>query len=292
MNFDPQQIVIGLANGSVYAVLALSLVLIYRSNGVINFAQGEMATFAAYIAWTFLTLVHAPFFLAVLIALAAAFALGSATEFVLIRRVRHSEFTQIIATVGLFIFLNSLDLGVWGGIAKSIASPFGNGVFQIGSLRVGAQYLGILVVALVLAALVFAFFRWTKVGQALEAATLNPTASRLVGINVGRMMVLGWGISALVGGAAGIMTANLLVLEPNMMASTIIFGFAAISLGGISSPFGAIVGGLSIGVLQALLGTYVPGGTALRTPLAFVVLLVILLVRPNGLFGRARVVRA
>ncbi len=201
MNFDPQQIVIGLANGSVYAVLALSLVLIYRSNGVINFAQGEMATFSAYIAWTFLTVAHVPFFLSVPLALVAAFALGSVTEFVLIRRVRHSEFTQIIATVGLFIFLNSLDLGVWGGIAKSIESPFGNGVLQLGTLRVGAQYLGIFVVALVLAGLVFAFFRWTKLGQGLEAATLNPTASRLVGINVGRMLVLGWGIYARVGGA-------------------------------------------------------------------------------------------
>ncbi len=292
MNFDPQQIVIGLADGSVYAMLALSLVLIYRSNGAINFAQGEMATFSAYIAWTFFAVAGISFVPSILLSLVAAFAFGALVEFVLVRRVRHSEFTQIIATLGLFIFLNSLDLSIWGGIPKSFQSPFGNGVLQIFGLRISAQYVGIFAVAIVLSAAVFIFFRWTKLGRALEASTLNPTAARLVGINVPTMLLVGWGISALVGGAAGIMTANLLVLDPNMMSTTIIFGFAAISLGGVSSPFGAIVGGLIVGVLQALLGTYVPGGTALRTPLAFVVLLVILMVRPNGLFGRRSVTRA
>lgn len=293
MHFDPQQIIIGMAMGSVYASLGLALVLIFRSTGVVNFAQGEMATFFAYISWTLIVAAGIPYWVGIGIAIALSFLLGLGAESAVIRRLaQHSELAVVIGTLGLFLFFNGLDLSIWQGVPKDFPAPFGRGVLRLGTLFVSVQHVGVLGVSLVFMLIIYIFFRFTKIGLALEASTLNPTAARLMGIDVDRMLMLGWGLASVLGSVAGILTADLLLLEPNMMAGTILFSFAAIALGGVTSAVGAVVGGILVGVLQSAVGTAILGGTSLRTPLAFLVIVLVLAFRPNGLFGRVTVTRA
>lgn len=293
MLFDPQQIIIGIATGSVYAALGLALVLIFRSTGIVNFAQGEMATFCAYIAWTLVVAAGVSYWVGIGITILVAFLLGVGTERGIIRHLeKHSELALVIGTLGLYMFFNSLDLSLWLGMPKRFPPPFGKDVLRMGTLFVSAQYVGVLGVSLAFMLLTYAFFRFTKLGLALEASTLNPTAARLMGINVERMLMLGWGMASVLGSVAGILTADLLLLEPNMMAGTMLFAFAAIALGGITSPVGAVVGGIAVGIIQSAIGTAILGGTSLGTPLAFFAILLVLAFRPNGLFGRVTVIRA
>jgi len=293
LQFDPQQIVIGMASGSVYAALGLALVLIFRSTGIINFAQGEMATFFAYITWTLIVAAGVPYWVGIGTTILLALLLGMGMERAIIRRLgRHSELAVVIGTLGLFVFFNGLDLSIWQGVPKPFPAPFGRDVLRLGNLFVSVQYVGVLGVCLVFMLMTYAFFRFTRIGLALEASTLNPTAARLMGINVDCMLMLGWGLASVLGSVAGILTADLLLLEPNMMAGTMLFSFAAISLGGVTSPVGAVVGGMIVGVVQSAVGTAILGGTSLRTPLAFLVIVLVLVFRPNGLFGRVSVTRA
>lgn len=287
-----EQLVIGLANGGVYASLGLALVIVYRTTGVINFAQGELATFTSYVTWTLLVTLSLPFSIAIIGGLATAFVVGVVLQVALIRRTRQNDLAQVIVTLGLFMVFNNLDLSIWGGIQKSFPPLFGEGSVHVFGVNVGVAYIAVFTVTLLCAVLTLLFFRYTRLGIAMDACTLNEEAARLVGINVERMRAMGWGLAGLLGGVAAIMTANLLLLDPNMMTVSILFSFAAIALGGVSSPVGALIGGLFIGVLQTFIGTYVPGAGTLRTPLALVILVLVLVARPNGLFGRAKAVRA
>ncbi len=292
MHFDVQQIINGIAVGSIYGAVALALVLIFRSTGIINFAQGEMATFCTYIGWTFIVADRMPYWIGFTVALAFAFLLGVGIERVVIRPVeRAPELAVVIVTLGLFTIFNSLSLGVWQSLPKPFPTPFKGGAIHVGNLFISRPHLGVLISSLVVMALIFAFFRFTKVGLAMRASTLNPTAARLMGVNVDRMLMLGWGLAAAVGGAAGIFTANLILLDPNMMGGVLIYAFAAAVLGGLTSPVGAVVGGLLVGVLESLAGTSSFIGSDLKTPVAFVVIVLVLLIRPAGLFGRTRVSR-
>jgi branched-chain amino acid transport system permease protein len=281
-----QQVVSGLAAGSIYASLALALVLIYRSTDVINFAQGEMATFTTYIAWS---LMHhgLSFWPAFVLTLLLAFGAGVAVERVVIRPVENRpEIVIVIVTIGLLIAINALTGWIWGADVKALDSPFPNSTWDVGGVSISIQDVGTMGVCLLTVLALWAFFRFTSLGLAMRAVAINPGASRLLGVRIGWMLALGWGFAAVLGAVAGIMAAPTVFLDPNMMLVILIYAFAAAVLGGIDSPVGAVVGGLTLGVLINLLGTYVNFvGSELRLPTALAVLLVVLIIRPQGLFG-------
>jgi branched-chain amino acid transport system permease protein len=286
-----QQVVSGLAQGSIYASLALALVLIYRATDVLNFAQGEMATFTTYVAWALMDNGLA-FWPAFAVTLGVAFVGGAAVERVLIRPVEHRpEIVIVIVTIGLLIALNGLTGWIWGPEVKAFDSPFPLRTVEIAGVTISLQDLGVLAVCLVTVALLWAFFRFTTLGLVMRAVASSQESSRLMGVRVGWMLALGWGLAAVLGAVAGMMAAPSLTLDPNLMLVVLIYSFAAAVLGGIDSPVGAVVGGLVLGVVINVLGTYIGFiGGELRLPAALAVLLIVLLVRPQGLLGH-RVVR-
>jgi branched-chain amino acid transport system permease protein len=285
-----QQITSGLSQGAIFASLALALVLIYRATDILNFAQGEMATFTTYIAWSLMN--HMPYWPAFVLTLVIAFFFGAAVERTIIRPVEHRpEIVIVIVTIGLLIALNGLTGWLWGAEVKAFDSPFSLRPIDIGGVTVTVQDIGVFGVCLVAVVLLWAFFRFTTLGLTMRAVANSQDASRLMGVRVGWMLALGWGLAAVLGAVAGMMAAPTLFLDPNLMLVVLIYSFAAAVLGGIDSPVGAVVGGLLLGVIINLLGTYVGFiGGELRLPSALAVLLIVLLVRPQGLFGH-KVVR-
>jgi branched-chain amino acid transport system permease protein len=287
-----QQIAAGVREGAIYAGLALALVIIYRSTRVINFAQGEMATFTTFIAWSLMN--HGlSFWTAFPLVLAIAFTGGVAIERVLIRPVENaSVITIVIVTLGLALLLNGLMSLIWGGGNRQFRGPFSTRTIDVGGVPISVQDIGIVAVSLVLVAVLALFFRYTKLGLALRAAAVNPDSSRLVGVRVGWMLAFGWGLAAVLGAVAGMMVAPVVFLDPNMMQTILLYAFAAAVLGGLDSPVGAVVGGLLLGVTITLLGRYVGFvGSTLKLPAALLLILLLLLVRPGGLFGRVAVRR-
>ena len=287
-----QQVVSGLATGAIFASLALALVLIYRSTHIVNFAQGEMAMFTTYIAWQLIDsgLSYWPAFALTLL---IAFGGGVGIERVLIRPVEQkSVLTIVIVTVGLLIALNGLAPWIWGAEVKAFESPFPNETIDVGGVAISTRDIGTFCVCIGTVALLWAFFNLTPLGLAMRAVAINRTASELMGVRTGWMLALGWGLAAVVGAVAGMMAAPTVFLDPNMMLTILIYAFAAAVLGGIDSPIGAVVGGLSLGVILNLLGAYVDFiGSELRLPSALFVLLVVLVIRPTGLFGHVLVRR-
>jgi branched-chain amino acid transport system permease protein len=289
-----QQVVAGLASGSIYALLALGIVIIYRSTGVVNFAQGEMATFTTFIAWTLVD--HGVgYWGAFALTLLIAFVGGIALERIVVRPVEGKPVINgVILTIGLFILFGGLSNWIWKAEVRSFppSRPFPTSAWDLGGVAVSKQDAGILAVTLVLMALLSCLFRYTKLGLALRASALNPVASRLVGIRVGWMLGLGWGLAAAIGAVAGLFTAAANPpLDPNMMRPVLIYAFAAAVVGGLESPIGAVVGGLALGVGLNLIGTYVDFwgidlGGQMRLVAGLAIILVVLLFRPQGLFGR------
>jgi branched-chain amino acid transport system permease protein len=282
-----QQVTSGLAAGAIYASLALALVLIYQTTNVVNFAQGEMATFTTYIAWT---LMHhgVAYWPAFVLTLLIAFGGGVTVERVLIRPVEHRpEIVIVILTIGLFIAINGLVGWIFGPEVKAFDSPFPNRSIIVGGVSISVQDIGTFCICLGTVVALWLFFRFTTLGLAMRAVAFNPAASRLMGVRVGWMLALGWGFAAVLGAIAGMMAAPTVFLDPDMMLVILIYAFAAAVLGGIDSPVGAVVGGLVIGVVINLLGAYVNFvGQELRLPTALAVLLLVLVIRPSGLFGR------
>jgi branched-chain amino acid transport system permease protein len=290
-----QQTVSGLANGGIYASLAVALVLIYRATEVINFAQGALATFTTYIAWQLgdWGLSYWPAFVATL---GLAFVGGMLVELVVIRPVerRGAVLTIVIASIGLLIAVEGSVGWIWGSQVKFMPSAFPAHVYRVGGVAFSLQDLGTIFVSIAAVIVLALFFRFTKLGLAMRASAVRPEAARLVGVRVSWMLSLGWGLAATLGAVSGMMAAASpsVLLQPSMMDGVLIYAFAAAVLGGLESPAGAVVGGLAIGVLLNLLGTYVGWVTpALLLPVAFVVMLVVLLVKPSGLFGGTRVRR-
>jgi branched-chain amino acid transport system permease protein len=287
-----QQLAAGIREGAIYAGLALAVVLIYRSARVINFAQGEMATFTTFVCWSLMNR-GLSFWAAFPIVLAIAFVGGVAVERVLIRPVENAPvLTVVIVTLGLALLLNGLMSVIWGGGSRQFRGPFSTRTIDVGGVPISVQDIGIVAVSFALVGLLWLLFQYTKVGLALRAAAVNPDSSRLVGIRVGWMLALGWGIAAVLGAVAGMMIAPVVFLDPNMMQTILLYAFAAAVLGGLDSPLGAVVGGILLGVTITLLGRYVGFiGSTLKLPAALLLILVLLLVRPGGLFGKVSVRR-
>jgi branched-chain amino acid transport system permease protein len=287
-----QQVISGLATGCIYGSVALALVMIYQATDVVNFAQGEMAMFSTYLAWTMVN-AGLPYWIAFVATLALSFVGGLLIERVVIRPVENAPLLSIvIVTVGLLAILNSVAGWIWSYVQKPFPSPFPREPIRIGNLVVGAHEVGETVVTLIVLLFLFLFFRFTPLGLAMRAAAQNPESSRLSGIPVGWMLALGWGLAAAFGAVAGMMVAPIVFLDPNMMGGIQIYAFAAATLGGFTSPGGAVLGGFLVGVIENLVGTYVKFiGTELRLSVALALIIGVLLIKPTGLFGRAAVRR-
>jgi branched-chain amino acid transport system permease protein len=283
-----QQIFSGLATGAIYASVALALVMIYRATDLVNFAQGEMAMFSTYIAWT---LVNAglPFWAAFLITLVVSFVGGVVIERVLIRPVESAPvLAAVIVTIALLLIFNSTAGWLYSYTVQDFPSPFPDR--PVFGALITTRDLGVIGVTLAMLAMLFLFFRFTSTGLAMRAAAQNPESARLCGIPVGCMLAIGWGLAAAIGATAGIMVAPVLFLDPNMMGGVLIYAFAGALLGGIGSPVGAVVGGLIVGVTENLVGTYLIA-SQLKLTVAFALIILVLVFKPNGLFGTAIVRR-
>lgn len=291
-----QRLIDGTSNGFLYGAVALALVLIYRSTGLMNFAQGEMAMFTTLVVWK-LADERVGFGLALTIAIPIgivfAFLLGAALERAVIRPFSGSSpLNLLIVTLGLFLAINALAGYIFTTDTERLDSPFPSGGLSFGGVTITYLKLGTIVVLLIVALLIRQLFMGTKLGLGLRAAAMNPSSSRLAGIDVGRMMMIGWGLASVIGAIAAILVAPVVYVSTNMMAALLLYGFAAAVVGGFDSPFGALVGGVLVGLIQSLASGYLPFiGTQLQLATAFAVILLVLLIRPQGLFGRLPVER-
>jgi branched-chain amino acid transport system permease protein len=288
-----QQVLSGIASGGIYASLALALVLIYNAMGLVNFAQGEMAMFATFLAFTLISR-GVSYWIALPVTIALAFAGGVVIQRVVIRPVERAPvLTLVIVTLGLATLVNGLAGFLFGYLPRSFPSPFSVETVNILGAAASYQDLGVIGVSAVVLVLVYLLLQRTTLGLAMRAAAHHPEASRLLGVRVSWMLALGWGLASAVGAVSGIMVAPILLLEPNMMQTVIIYAFAAAVLGGIESPLGAVVGGLIVGVTVNLAGAYLPGvGGDLQLAVAFAIIIAVLVIKPNGLLGRRAVRRA
>lgn len=282
------QILSGLATGGIYASVALALVMIYQATHLVNFAQGELAMFATYIAWSLMQ-AGVPYWGAFFLTVGIAFVLGVLIERVLVQPVENAPILSVVIVfIALLVILNSLAGWIFTYTIKPFPSPF-SGTPPFGASYFSAHELGSVAVTLIVLALIFVFFRYTPLGLAMRAAAQNPESSRLVGIRVGWMLALGWGLAASIGAIAGIMVAPTVFLEPNMMSGILLYAFAAALLGGIDSPGGAVLGGFIVGVLENVVGSII--GTELKLTVALVLIVGVLVIRPSGLFGKVHVTR-
>jgi branched-chain amino acid transport system permease protein len=278
----------GLATGGIYASVALALVMIYQATHLVNFAQGEMAMFATYLAWSLMQ-AGVPYWGAFFITVAVAFVGGIVIERVVVQPVENGPILSlVIVFIGLLVIFNSVAGWIFSYTIKPFPSPFpAQPMFEHQFLT--SHELGSTGVTLVVLLLVFVFFRFTPLGLAMRAAAQNPVSSRLVGVRVGWMLALGWGLASAIGAVAGIMVAPIVFLEPNMMGGILLYAFAGALLGGIDSPGGAVLGGFIVGVLENVVGVYL--GTELKLTVALVIIIGVLVVRPSGLFGKVHVAR-
>ena len=278
-----QQITSGLAAGAIYASLALALVLIYQTTNVVNFAQGEMATFTTYVAWTIMH--HGlPYWPAFVLTLLVAFGGGVGVERVLIRPLEHRpEIVIVILTIGMLIAINGLTGWIWGPEVKSFDSPFPNRSAIVGGVSISIQDIGTFCVCLGTVAVLWIFFRFTTLGLAMRAVAFNPGASRLMGVRVGRVYATTWGVAAVLGAVAGMLIAPTTALYPSFMGDVAIKAFASAILGGLGNLPGAVIGGLLLGVLENLIAGYI--STELKAVFAFSLILVVLVLRPEGIMG-------
>ena len=283
------QVLSGLATGGINASVALALVMIYQATHHVNFAQGELAMFSTYLAWTLIE-GGLPYWLAFVATLGLSFVTGVLIERIVIRPIENAPVLAIITVfVGLLVILNSIAGWIFGYTIKSFPSPFPSNAWYA-SRYMSAHEVGMITVTLAMLGLIFLFFRFTPLGLAMRAAAQNPVSSRLVGIRVGWMLALGWGLAGSIGAVAGMMAAPIVYLDPNMMSGVLLYGFAAALLGGINNPWGAAMGGFIVGVLENIAGAYVVG-TEIKLTVALVIIVGVLVVRPSGLFGRTLVTR-
>lgn len=289
MNEFLHQLLAGLATGGIYASVALALVMIYQATHHINFAQGEMAMFSTFVAWALID-AGLPYWGAFALTVLLSFGVAAAVEFIVIRPMhRAPELSVVVVFIGLLVIFHSLAGWLFGYTIKPFPSPFPRDAWYSSTLM-SAHEVGAIVVALLMVALLFGLFRFTRVGLALRAAAQNPVSSRLVGISVGRMLMLGWGLAGAIGAVAGMMVAPVVFLDPNMMTGVLLYAFAGALIGGIDNPVGAVLGGFIVGVLENLIGTYVVG-TELKLSVALALIIGVLIVRPQGLLGRRLVTR-
>ena len=298
MHLFISQLTNGIGNGVVYASVALALVLIYRTTGLLNFAQGEMALFATYISWK---LSHSlPVAAAIAVSMAIAFVAGAVIERVLIRPVEQgrSPLNVVIVTLGMFLAINSLAQLVFGTNPQTMPKPWptdssGNDQkISIAGQSISWAVIALAIVLVVECLLLYVLLQRSRLGLKLRAVASNPESSRLLGINAGVMLMLGWALASAIGALAGsLVAARSTGFDASLMATVLVYAFSAAALGGFDSPLGAVIAGLVVGIADALTTQYVDAlnGIELVVPLGLIV--IVLLVKPTGLFGRATVER-
>lgn len=288
-----QFLFIGLGNGAVYAMIGMGLVVIYRATGLLNFAQGEMAMFTTFIVWN-LTDLGLPLLPAIIGGMIAGFVIGAVVHQLVVRPVgdpHEKPLAVVIVTIGLFLAFNALAQLIWGTEQESLGRLFGNGEVDILGAPVDWQKLGAIGVLALEALAFWLLFTRTKLGLSMRAVASNPESSALVGVPVTRVLMIGWGLAAAIGAIAGSFMAPNSAVDSNLMILPLIFGFAAITLGGFDSFVGAVVGGLIIGVLTDVVPQYVDAFERMPLAPAFIVILLVLLFKPEGLFGTQKVSR-
>jgi len=280
------QVLAGVATGGIYACMGLAVVMIYQAIDHLNFAQGEMAMFSTFVAWQLMQW-GAPYWVAFLATIALSFAFGVAIDRIVFRPIHNAPvLSHVVVFIAMLAILNSGAGFIWDYQIKAFPSPFGSGGL-FGQNLLSRHDAGMIAITLMLLVLLYAFFRHTRIGLAMRAAAASPDSARLAGIRVGWMVALGWGMAAAIGAIAGMMIAPVVFLEPNMMLGILLYGFAGAILGGLGSPAGAVIGGLIVGVVENLAGTFIPViGGELKFSIALVVIVAVLVMKPQGLFGR------
>jgi branched-chain amino acid transport system permease protein len=287
-----QLVIDGLSAGSIYAALALAIVLVNQATGLINFAQGGMAVLSAYIAWQ-LTQLGIPLLLAILISIVVSFVFGALIERFLIRKFEGGDpDTAVVVTIGLLTLITGICAWIWSYNNKLFPSLFPLETVTIAGAVISVRSIGTTLVIVAIMILLQLLFVGTKLGLALRAVAINPQSAAFSGIPVGRLLMVGWGLAAVLGAVAGALVAPSLTLTPGMMDSALVYALAAVILGGLSSPIGVVVAAWMIGVLENLAAVYIPFiGYDLKIAVPFILVFIVLFVRPQGLFGRKSVVR-
>lgn len=284
-----RQILSGLATGAIYALMALAVVMIYQAIDHLNFAQGEMAMFSTYIAWQMMEW-GVPFWAALPITIIFSFIGGYAIEKVVFAPLKTAPLlSHVVVFIALYAIINAFAGFIWDWNIKEFPSPFGKGQF-LGSSFISFHQAGMIAVSMLILGLLFVFFKFTRMGLAMRAAASNPDSASLVGIKVSFTTALGWAMAAAIGAVAGVLIAPVVFLEPNMMISILLYGFAGAVLGGLSSPLGAVIGGFLVGILENLAGL-LPHIGELKLPIALVLIITVLVFKPAGLMGRKTVSR-
>lgn len=287
-----QLVVDGLSTGSIYAALALAIVLVNQATGLINFAQGGMAVLSAYLAWVGLQW-GLPLVLAILFSILVSFVLGAVIERFLMRRFERGDpDTAVVVTIGLLTLITGVCAWLWSYNNRLFPSLFPLETVDFFGAVLSVRSLGTIIVIVVIMALLQVMFIGTKLGLALRAVAINPESSAYSGLPVGRLLMVGWGLAAVLGAVAGALVAPTLSLTPGMMDSPLVYALAAVILGGLSSPIGVVIAAWLIGVLENLAAVYIPViGHDLKIAVPFLLIFVVLIIRPQGLFGRKEVVR-
>jgi branched-chain amino acid transport system permease protein len=294
-----QQIVTGVFTGSLYGLMALTFVLIWRSSRSLNFAQAEMATFTTFLFWGML--VQLNYTLAFILVLPMAFILAAVIERGLMRQLQGAaHLNALLVTLGLWLIFNSLSLSIWGPEAHYFDAPVTGGPFDIAGVKIPRYYLFIFGATLVFTGLLYVLFQFTKLGLAMRATALNRTAAELAGISTSTMLMVGWGLAGLMGAVVGVLIAPIAVLTPDMTFTLLLMGFTAGVLGGLDNPAGVVIGGFLLGVMQNLTGAYlddvvdflqmpfdIQNPNEYRDIIAIVIIVLVLQLRPGGLFGEA-----
>jgi len=285
------QVLAGLATGGIYACMALAVVMIYQAIDHLNFAQGEMAMFSTFIAWQLIQW-GVPYWVAFVLTIGISFIAGVLIDRIVLRPLHGQHIlAHVVAFIALLSIFNSTAGFIWDWTIKNFASPFGSGQL-FGQSLIGPHDAGMMMVTIIMLVLLYLFFRHTRIGLAMRAAAANPESAQLAGIRVGWMNALGWGMAAAIGAVAGMLIAPVVFLEPNMMLSILLYGFAGAVVGGLTSPGGAVLGGFMVGVIENLAGTYIPVvGREMKLSIALCIIVAVLCVKPSGLFGRPVVTR-
>jgi branched-chain amino acid transport system permease protein len=287
-----QLVIEGLSTGSIYAALALAIVLVNRATGIINFAQGSMAVLSTFAAYA-LVQAGVPLVIAALLAIAIGFVLGATVERIIVRPFEGGDpDTTVVVTIGLFVTFTGVAAIFFGYEPRQFPSFVGSTTFNLGGVFVDARaILNIVVLVLVMVVLQLVF-RATKLGLAMRAVADNPQSAALSGLPVSRLLMIGWGLAAALGTVAGILVAPQLFVSPVMLDFVLVYALAAAILGGLDSPLGAVVAAWIIGVVENLAAAYIDIiGNDLKIAVPLILMIVILIVRPQGLFGRKVVVR-
>ncbi|MAW28620.1 MAG: branched-chain amino acid ABC transporter permease [Gammaproteobacteria bacterium] len=278
-----QLLVSGVSQGCVYGLIALGFVLIYKATEMVNFAQGEIMMLGAFVAFTFTNLLGWPFWMAIVMTLLVMAAFGALTERLILRpMIGEPPFSVLMLTIGLGFVLRAGAGAIWGNEPRTITTPYSGGIVDIGGVIIGYENIVIIAGTAVLCLVLYLFFRYSRVGIAMQAASQNQLAAYYMGIPVKRIYSLVWALSAGIAATAGILVAPVALIDP-LMGFIGIKAFAAAIVGGFGSLPGAILGGIIIGVVEQFAALYLPPGFSETS--AYVILLVMLLVRPEGLFA-------